>query len=1409
MTNIIIFSIMVLTFNVYANIETANPTKELEKEDKSMKGKVAAAVASLTLIAGSILPTTAMASTSVTTRDGEAITSLTPNPWFANGPFEGWGTSLAWLANATGNYGEPGSIKHSSGDAAKDAQALQYGKDLREQFYQSIFGRDGLDLNMARYNIGGGNASDVAYGYPFMRQGAAVPGYWAQDPDGSLGLYGGTGTKQADKNALDSKYDANSDDSYVWGAKSKDSQDAKNVQAQEWWLKRGAQNGDITDVEAFANSAPWFMTESGYATGGQNSSSNNLKDPQKFAQYMAKVVQHLNTLQAENGNKVKVNTVEPLNESETGYWGTPSDMASAHSAGTSADAQLIQRYWNRYYAAAGKDQSKTPYSTAVKKPQEGMHVDNDVAQTTMLALASALKADGQKDVKVSATDATDSGQFVDSYNQYSQDVRNAIGQYNTHSYGTNRQRVARDIAQSDSKRLSMSEVDGSWQGGGFNPYGFDNGLGMAGKINNDIYALQSDDFTFWQVVEDLYNMSTGDTDINGHTANPKGENTNWGTVLIDFDCNVAGPDGKLYSERDVDNNGGSTNGIKACSVVVNSKYNAVRAYTKFIHRGDQIIANNATANNLTATSADGKTQTVIHRNNGSNDEKLVIDLSKYGDIAANASGKLFLTTAPASKDDKYAATLDYMNQYSNVAQSADAVSIDRNAKTATVTIPAKSIASIQLNGVTGVAKNVALNDGQSYQLVGQGSNRNLQAADNGSLTIEDAADTTAKAKAQIFAFHEVAADPARPTLHRYVISSADGTKILKNDGKFAAGNVASAKSDKNAIWTLNTEDGEHYSLVNAGAQQALEVGGQKTAAGSSVGTYISNGGTNQAWSIRDVVATGIKPVKVQTPVGTMPTMPATVTPYYTWGTGQPASATWDTSSLAGQVAKAGTYSVNGQATDIYGNTLAVKATVYVGKFTVTDPASITVVKGSTLADVKAKAPATVNAHVGDSPEFATAAQWQWGSLADSDFTAIGTKHVTGTASDGAQATIPAVLTIYVTAPQNTNGDNLAAKFCTNAQASSTEGSYSVSNTCDGKTDDHAWSNWKQPATDTDPWLSYTFDTARQLNSLEFVSFGEATPKSFSVQYRNAANDAWVDSSITAQTNGNNRGDTTKVDISSLPATAGIRLKLNYRDDANYYAKVSEVRIFEKKVVASPSSDATLGDLRLDGKQIDGFSPSKTAYEVRLPFDTEGNPTLQAYATDNDAELSVKWEQAQDAQNASLGGKAVITTVAADGTTTQNTTVTFTPTAQLSSLRVTAPTKTQYRIGEQFDTTGMTVMAVYTDLERSEHTKAIALDDPQLSITGFDSASAGDKSVTVSYRGVSSAFTVHVKANPANAGTPGTSGKPGKPGTTAQNGKNKGKAELSKTGAAIVAPTVLALVALAAGALAMALRRRQA
>lgn len=1349
--------------------------------------KVAALVATAVMLGGGASVAGSANAASAIPDDAVVVT---PNPWYANGPFDGWGTSLAWFANATGNYGEEGFVTNRD-EISKEAyaKALENGKQLREAFYESIFGEDGLDLNMARYNIGGGNAIDVAYGYPFMRQGAAVPGYWAD-------TIGGVEAKQANKDQVAETFDPSDDAHYDWDKGA----------SQEWWLKHGLETGDLDHVEMFANSAPWFLTESGYATGGYDSNANNLADPEKFAQYMVKVTNHL-----EETYGFEADTIEPFNESETGYWGTPGKMADD---GFGPDnTALIERYWERYYG--DKDKSVTPYSDAVKKPQEGMHVDNDVQQETLKAMAAAMGEDDQ--TKLVATDATDSGQMVDSYNRYSDEVKNLLDQYNTHSYGTNRQRVARDIAQTDGKEISQSEVDGSWQSGGFDPYNFDNGLGMAGKINADVYTLQSKDFNFWQVVEDLYNMSTGSEDVYGNDANPAGENTNWGTVFISFDCTVADEDGNLYSERDVDNNGGSTDGLQSCSVLVNSKYNAVRAYTKFIHEGDSIIANNRTGDTMTATSADGQTQTVIHTNNSQSDQTFVIDLSKYGNIADDAAGTVYLTTEPQANEEAehfFGATPEYMNKFSNQEQPEGSVVIDAAAKTATVTVPARSIASIQLTGVTGVADGVAVEDGGAYQLVGQSSNRPLAAVevDSAATSLQDAATTTDEARSQTWILHDAGAPANRPTLHRYVLTTPDGKVLTASGGNTVLSDmdVETAKTTDAAIWILNTENGEIYSLVNVEAQQALDCNGQATAAGTKVGLWESGGGAHQAWYIRSVEATGAKAVDVQTPVGTVPELPTTVTPYYVWGEGQPVSVTWDTAALADQVGAEGVVTVTGTATDVYGNELHPTASVYVGTFTVTDPVSVTVGVGSSLAEVQAAAPATVDAHVGDSPAFAEAVTWDWSSVSDADFAATGKQVVPGTiaAGDGGDTTVAATLTVYVT--EIGKGGNVLSGNCSvTASSTETNSNAPASYTCDGDSGT-TWSNWGK--NDTDPWLAYDLGGVKRLHSLEFQvssrkssenepTYGEAAPSQIRVEYRDAEGQ-WIPWGEAAAVNPV-AGAVTTVDLGTMPATDGVRIRMTYStlDEWADFAKVAEVKMYE--AAPAPAADATLSDLRVDGVTIGDFDPATDSYTVTLAGDVTEYPHITAYAADNAATVTV------DQASESNGGKATITVTSADGTASKTVTVDFgSPLAKLARLDVTAPTKTEYQAGEDLDLTGMTVAAVYEKDGKVSAERTIAVDDPELAVSGYDSVVAGEKTVIVSYRGVSATFTVTVKAAPVE---PGPEPQPNPDGTTEPSTPEAAGegSTVANTGASVfgVMIAAVALAAVGIGLVTLRVRRR--
>jgi len=68
-----------------------------------------------------------------------------------------------------------------------------------------------------------------------------------------------------------------------------------------------------------------------------------------------------------------------------------------------------------------------------------------------------------------------------------------------------------------------------------------------------------------------------------------------------------------------------------------------------------------------------------------------------------------------------------------------------------------------------------------------------------------------------------------------------------------------------------------------------------------------------------------------------------------------------------------------------------------------------------------------------------------------------------------------------------------------------------------------------------------------------------------------------------------------------------------------------------------------------------------------------------------------------------------------------------------------PTKKEYSVGEAFDGTGLTVYVKYTKAPQRLLTKT------EYAISGFDSSSAGTKTITITYKKKSASFTVTVKA----------------------------------------------------------------
>jgi hypothetical protein len=86
--------------------------------------------------------------------------------------------------------------------------------------------------------------------------------------------------------------------------------------------------------------------------------------------------------------------------------------------------------------------------------------------------------------------------------------------------------------------------------------------------------------------------------------------------------------------------------------------------------------------------------------------------------------------------------------------------------------------------------------------------------------------------------------------------------------------------------------------------------------------------------------------------------------------------------------------------------------------------------------------------------------------------------------------------------------------------------------------------------------------------------------------------------------------------------------------------------------AAPSTDATLSDIKVDGTAISGFSASTNTYSVELPYGTTTVPTVNATATDANAEVEITPATA-------LPGATTILVTAEDGTTTLTYTVNFT------------------------------------------------------------------------------------------------------------------------------------------------------
>ncbi|MEU9895107.1 glycoside hydrolase [Streptomyces phaeochromogenes] len=666
--------------------------------------------AGLTALATGAALVSAPSSTAQVTAADTAAVTVRPDPSYEQEKFEGWGTSLVWFANATGDYP----------------------KEIREKLAKLLFGDDGLALNIARYNIGGGNAPDVE---DYLRPGGAVEGWWKAPA--------GTTREDTDWWSADDPADWNKD------------ADA----TQRWWVDRIKK--DIDHWETFSNSPPWFMTKSGYVSGGFNATEDQLKTESvdDFAAYMAGATKRL-----EKAEGIKVDTIDPFNEPNTGYWSTR----------LGADGEPV----------GGR--------------QEGAHIGPELQQKVIKALAPALKKAKAK-AEISAMDETNPSIFSTNWNTYPQEVRDLVGQMNVHTYGTGQRTTVRDLAKAADKPLWQSEVEGDW-GDGQSFTDMRPGLGLAQRIVDDLRELEPKAWVFWQPVEDYDNMKPGGESAKGG---------NWGSIQLPFSCT-------------------SKDTLKSCPIYTNTKFDTARNFTHYIKPGDRLIKTDDTSS-AAAVSKKGNGATVVHVNSTTDARAVTVDLSKFGKVSRGAT----VTPVVTSADGK-------LERHRAVKVS------DRKA---TFTVPAQSVTSFVVKGVSGVAKDAAeLRKGHTYELTGVQSGKALTVADNGTgLVIRTSAGDAA---GQEWKLRQISGDTGNR--QRYVFTNpVEGKRLAVRDGAPVL-EADSGSRDKATQWIMSSTGDGTWTLVNAATGRLLEVGGQATNDGAAVTLWTPNSGANQRWRVTDV-----------------------------------------------------------------------------------------------------------------------------------------------------------------------------------------------------------------------------------------------------------------------------------------------------------------------------------------------------------------------------------------------------------------------------------------------------------------------------------------------------------------------------------------------------------------------------
>ena len=479
---------------------------------------------------------------------GAAAGAISLDPSVEYQTMEGWGTSICWWGNTVGTW-----------IGATNEKSIAYGLSLnppvenmevRDAIIHMFFSPDAMNLNMARFCVGGGdrayvyNPADGGY-----TQNSTNYAQWNEYVPGETYDYAKTTIRRLETMVpgwsidMYGDYNSNNGGAVVdefWTKPIRDMNDYGQLYVlreaarlrQEYCDRLGIPNDFV--VEVFSNSPPWYMTESGLVTGalgksaaavraehpdwarttaspGTTGNADNLvkeKDIADFAAYMATACMYMDNMLAPYG--AKVDMVNPMNEPGCRYWG------GDHGG----------NMWK----------------------QEGCNVNFGPAQDKVLrATRAALDAVGMDDVFLTMGE-TDYGTTTAGYYLYAEDVKDIVPLVGAHAYQTDNNNVKgsndinriylRDLMKSHDKTLWQVELG---QSNGSFLTGQMNGARLLSRsINRDLKEAQVSAWMDWCPAEPMYNNLTLSAQ---NTVSGLG---GWGLLQVNSNSTAYGVEGEKY-----------------------------------------------------------------------------------------------------------------------------------------------------------------------------------------------------------------------------------------------------------------------------------------------------------------------------------------------------------------------------------------------------------------------------------------------------------------------------------------------------------------------------------------------------------------------------------------------------------------------------------------------------------------------------------------------------------------------------------------------------------------------------------------------------------------------------------------------------------------------------------------------